>query len=335
MKTRVPAAFADLAEPMQIDHHRILAALDQHGLHWPPYPQQFGTPDLAGQAAARAYPMQGILKYHGMSDWEWRIAFLPSISVCNDAGATLTLVEFDPALEHDTLMIGGRPASGRELERVTQSLDAIRRLAGVATRARVRSRNTVRASIFGKGLGTSASASAALALAAIGALYGSELAANSRFVSAMARLLAGSGCRSATGGVSLWLAYPGIQHDESFAIRLDNAQQLDTMRLIAVPIDTTIGLHTEAARHGAPPSSFFRAWMQSRTAEVLECLAAVRRGDWQTLGQWAEIDSMRLHGVTMSGGNEQKLIGWEPINISFFRMCNRLRADGIPVYCST
>src|SRR5690606_12539364 len=119
----------------------------------------------------------------------------------NDAGSTLTLVEFDPDLAEDTVTIGGRVAAGRDRERVVQSLDALRRIAGVSSRARVVSRNSVRATKFGKGLGTSASASAALALAAIAALFGDEAAANSRFVSCMARLLAGSGCRSAAGGM--------------------------------------------------------------------------------------------------------------------------------------
>jgi len=42
-----------------------------------------------------------------------------------------------------------------------------------------------------------------------------------------------------------------------------------------------------------------------------------------------------LHGITMSGGDDYKIIGWEPENILLFRMCNELRAQGIPVYCST
>lgn len=29
------------------------------------------------------------------------------------------------------------------------------------------------------------------------------------------------------------------------------------------------------------------------------------------------------------------MIGWEPENITLFRMCNDLRSSGVPVYCST
>ncbi len=335
MTTIIPESFIDTVVPMREAHADILAVLHREGLSFADYPALAEPGRPQGMAAAIAYPMQGILKYHGMSDWDWRIAYLPSVSVCNDAAYSLTRVEFDPDFAEDSAIIGGAPARGRDLERVRQSLDAVRRIARVNSYARVVSRNVVRGSKTGKGLGSSASGSAALATAALAALFGPEIVQNRRLLSCMSRLLAGSGCRSATGGVSLWLSYPGISHEESFAVRLDDAGQLDDLRLVTVPIDSRIGLKTELAHHDAPESSFFKSWMLSRGPEVLECIAAARTGDWQTLGRWAELDSMRLHGVTMSGSRENKLFAWEPENIALFRMCNDLRAAGAPVYCST
>jgi diphosphomevalonate decarboxylase len=75
--------------------------------------------------------------------------------------------------------------------------------------------------------------------------------------------------------------------------------------------------------------------MTARSAEVITMIDAIQRNDWHYLGRMAEIDSMRLHGITMSGGDDYKIIGWESENIALFRMCNDLRARGIPVYCST
>ncbi|NJN15687.1 MAG: GHMP kinase [Oscillochloris sp.] len=314
---------------------RILAALHKYGVAYAPYPAQLPAAHSGGRAAARAYPMQGILKYHGLADWAQRIAYLPSISINNAAAHTITAVTFDPELASDQARINGVAATGRELERVAQVLDAVRTLAGVHSRATVVSRNVVRARIVGKGLGTSASGAAALATAAVAALFGPDLAGNHRFLSSLARLLAGSGCRSAAGGLALWLSYPGVAHKESFALRLDQAGQLEDAALITIPIDSRVGLKTEAAHHDAPNSTFFKSWMLSRADEIIECIAAAQRGDWRTIGQFAELDSMRLHGVTMSGSREQKLIGWEPENITIFRMCNDLRAAGVPVYAST
>jgi diphosphomevalonate decarboxylase len=96
-----------------------------------------------------------------------------------------------------------------------------------------------------------------------------------------------------------------------------------------------IGLKTEQAHHDAPHSAFFQPWLRARAAEIARSIDAVQRGDWLTLAQQAELDSIYLHGVTMSGGNEQKIFAWEPENIALFRLCDDLRAEGVPVYFST
>ncbi|HHX65009.1 MAG TPA: GHMP kinase, partial [Chloroflexi bacterium] len=268
MQTRVPTGFEDMVAPMRAAHQRIIEALGEDA------PVRV-NPDVQGQghesgvAAARAYPIQGILKYHGITDWDWRIAYMPSISVNNDAAYTVTWVEFDPVLTDDRVTIGGQEAQGRERERVRRVLDVVRDLAGVRSRARVASRNVVRASKTGKGLGTSASASAALATAALAAVLGERAIDDRYLLSCVARLLAGSGGRSAAGGVALWLSYPGIAHRDSYSVRLDTAGELDDVRLITVPVDSRLGLKTEAAHEDAPHSSLFKCWMLGRCKEVL------------------------------------------------------------------
>ena len=334
-ETHIPPNFRDTVPAMRAAHEEILRLLAEHGIVAPPFPDLRGLGRAEGIAAARAYPIQGVLKYHGMADWTWRTAFLPSVSVNNDAAYTLTLVAFRADLAADQVTINGQRAQGRALERVRHSLDVVRRLAGIRSGARVLSRNVVRASRTGKGLGTSASASAALATAALAAAFGAEAVRNTRLLSTTARLLAGSGGRSAVGGVSLWLSYPGIPHEESFSVRLDTRGQLADLRLITVPIDSRIRLQTEAAHQEAPHSPFFKCWMANRLAELRECIAAVQAGDWRTVAQLAELDSIQLHGVTMSASRENKIFAWEPENIRLFRMCNALRADGVPVYFST
>jgi diphosphomevalonate decarboxylase len=333
--TSIPDGFDAIAGEMRAVNDAVLAHLARAGYVIPVYPVFDAPGDPRGVAAATAHPMQGILKYHGLADWSWRTAYLPSISVTNDAAYSITLVEFDPALAEDRVELGGAVAAGRENERVQQTLNAVRRLARIDSRARVRSRNVIKGGKAGKGLGTSASGSAALAMAAIGAAFSAATASNWRFVTSMARLLAGSGCRSAAGGVALWLSYPGIPHEDSFAIRLDGKGQLDGMRLITIPLDSRIGLKTEQAHHDAPRSAFFQPWMRTRGDEVMRAIDAVQRGDWLTLAQQAELDSIYLHGVTMTGGNEQKIFAWEPENIALFRLCDDLRAEGVPVYFST
>ena len=333
--TQIPKGFEDIAITMQHAHQDILTRLRNYRYIIEDYPNFVAAGNPTGIAAAKAHPMQGILKYHGLADWDWRTAFLPSISVVNDVAYSLTLVEFDPDLKHDTLTLNGKPAELREVERVSQSLNAVRNLACIQSKARVISKNVVKGGKAGKGLGTSASGSAALATAALAAAFGADVVGNKRFVTTMARLLAGSGCRSASGGVSLWLSYPGIAHEDSFALRLDQQGQLDDMRLITSPIDSHIGLKTEQAHVDAPHSPWFKTWMLHRRNEVFKVLDAVQQRDWRTVAQFAELDSIQLHAVTMTGGNDHKLFAWEPENIALFRACDDLRAEGTPVYFST
>jgi diphosphomevalonate decarboxylase len=333
--TQVPPKFIYDVERFAQEQAETLRYLTQSGYSILPYPEQLPTGNSRGVAAAIAYPMQGVLKYHGLSDWQARIAYLPTISLNSDSAHSLTLVEFDSHLAADALTLNQQVMTGRPLARVSETLDFVRQLAGITSYARVISQNVVRARITGKGLGTSAAGGAALAMAALGAAFGAEIAQHTRFASTIARRLAGSGCRSLAGGLALWLSYPGCPDADSFALRLDNQGELDDVCLLTVPLNSRVGLQTEMAHADAPHSPFFRTWVESRHADLLECIQAVQKADWQTIGALAELDSIRLHGVTMSGSRGHKLYGWEPENIHFFRACNELRDQGFPVYFST
>ncbi|MDP6792487.1 MAG: hypothetical protein QF660_00365 [Anaerolineales bacterium] len=333
--THVPAEFAEAAASMCAADVEIRRAIAGAGVTWQQHSLRDWNGNNKGSATAKAYAMQGILKYHGLADWHWRTAFMPSISVNNDAAHTITRVDFDPSLTSDILTINGKLTSDRPLKRVVRVLDHVRTLAGNKSGAHVQSRNVLTTASAAKGLGTSAAAGAALATAALAAALGPEAARNLRLVSCTARLLAGSACRSAVGGLALWLSYPGISHDNCFAVRLDTADHLADMRLVTVPLESRTGLQTEQAHRAAPTSEFFHTWMHNRRDDVLACLRAASHGDWEALGRLAELDSLRLQGVTLSARNEQAMFAWEPENISLFQLCHRLRKKGVPVYFST
>ncbi|HQT44849.1 MAG TPA: GHMP kinase, partial [Candidatus Micrarchaeota archaeon] len=276
-----------------------------------------------------------ILKYHGICDWEWRTTFMPSVSMNNDAAYTVTSVEFDAGLESDSVEINGARAQGREADRVTHLLDKIRFYAGANTCARVVSKNVTKAKKTGKGLGTSASASAALATAAISAAWGADYAKNPTLTSAFGRLLAGSGSRSAAGGIALWLSYAGIPHEDSFSVRLDSPPsgnaKFEDMRLVTIPIDSRIKLKTEIAHHHAPLSPFFKDWAMLRKKQMQDFFQVLERDDWEGMAKMAEADTLLLHSVTMGHFVE---VAWEPETLALMRMCGTLRDSGTPVYYS-
>jgi mevalonate pyrophosphate decarboxylase len=75
--------------------------------------------------------------------------------------------------------------------------------------------------------------------------------------------------------------------------------------------------------------------MYNRADAIIDCISAVQSGDWIRFARLAEIDSIQLHGVTMSGSLDNKIFAWGPENITLFRMCNDLRSEGVPVCFST
>ena len=335
VSTLVPSGYDEYSSNMKNVVKDILSLLDRNNISTPKPTSKSWQSSGSGSAASKAYAMQGVLKYHGLADSEWRTAFMPSISVNNDAAYTITHVDFSKTIEDDNLHINGKPIYGNKLKRVVKILDFVRQLAGSNNRATVHSKNVVKGGSNGKGLGTSAAAGAALAKAAIAALLGTETSNDLRLVSSTARLLSGSACRSAVGGVALWLSYPGINHDDCFAIRLDTENQLDDLCLITVPIESSIGLVTDQAHKTAVHSPFFKNWIETRSQDTIQCIDAIYQQDWKLVAQLAEKDSMCLHGVSMTTNSPEPLIAWEPQNILLFQMCHQLRKKNIPVYFST
>ena len=105
LPTQIPAGFEKVSEIMKKHHYEILSELKRRNYSIEDFPRVEERSSLNGEGAAKAYPIQGILKYHGMSDWKNRIAFLPSISLNNSAAYTLTYVEFDSKFEKDIVII--------------------------------------------------------------------------------------------------------------------------------------------------------------------------------------------------------------------------------------
>ncbi|MCF2241280.1 diphosphomevalonate decarboxylase, partial [Halobacterium salinarum] len=64
------------------------------------------------KATARAHPIQGLVKYHGMRDESLRMPYHDSISVCTAPSNTTTTVEFDPDRDADQYVVDGDTVTG-------------------------------------------------------------------------------------------------------------------------------------------------------------------------------------------------------------------------------
>jgi len=291
-----------------------------------------------GEAYSIAYPIQGLLKYHGMVDPSERIAMFPSISLNNGAFFTITYLKFDQKFPRDRFYLNGLEQDKNEdYQRVKFQLDKIRNFAGIQTRAIIISRNVIQSTktiLLAKGLGTSAAGGAAIARAAFSILYEqTDALINSRLLSVFSRYLSGSAARSSVGGIALWLSAPDRNSWKSFALRLDTPKDqefITGLSLITVPIQSSIT--TTVAHKLAPSSPFYRKWCLSRKDKIYQFLGALQNRDLSTIGRLAEEDTKMLHKIHTTSTMSQSY--WTEDTINLMKFADEIKKNGVPIYYS-
>jgi phosphomevalonate decarboxylase len=270
------------------------------------------------KASAVAYPIQGLIKYHGLRDFERRLPYHDSISVCTAPTATHTTVEFGG--EEDRVEIDGRASDGRERERVLLVVEAMRRRAGTDRRVRVVSKSNFPKYV---GLGSSASGFAALATA-INAALGIGLDAER--VSEYARLGAGSATRAVAGGFAEWVT----DGERSWGRNLAVPGELPwtTLAVVARHDVPTEGVHREAMS-----SPFFQARLDYLPAMLEKARRAITRRDPVRVMELAETDTMNLHAITLT--MPHSLLTWRGQTVEVMQAVRRLRRETkVPAYFS-
>jgi len=271
------------------------------------------------KASAIAYPIQGLIKYHGLRDELLRIPFHDSISVSTSPTESHTTVEFGRS-EKDEAMVDGRELTGREMERVLSVVDEVRRRAAIDARFRMVSKNNFPSNV---GLGASASGFAALAVASCKA---ARLDLPLERISAIARRGAGSASRSVTGGYSRWRA--GHEDDESYSYQLASDDPQMGIVVALIPAFK----YTENAHKAVLGSPFFHSRLAYVHGALTEMENAIRKRDIDRIGLLAEKDSLILHGITMTGLDE--MILWRPETVKVILEVKAMRSEGIPAYFS-
>lgn len=271
------------------------------------------------KASAIAYPIQGLIKYHGLRDERLRLPFHDSISVCTAPIHTRTTVQFGQ--EADSARIDGREVGEGEMGRIGAVIDSLREEAGVRTGMRMESRNDFPSNI---GLGASASGFAALAVAAAGAL-GLEISLEE--ISRFARRGAGSAARAVTGGFSRW--YAGTGDADSVSKAIPHPGDLDLAIVVAL-----VPAHkfTDTAHKEVLGSPFFKARLEYVPTVLDQMEAAIRTGDAEEIGRLAEADTLLLHGITMTGSDS--MILWRPDTVRVILEVQAMRREGLRCHFS-
>jgi len=278
------------------------------------------------KSTAIAHPMQGLLKYHGLKDWNLRIPYHDSISVTLDSLWTKTSVEFGN-FENDEIFIDGKQYDDSVKDRALDIINTIRDLSQIEDNVKISSSNSIKLGEV-KGLGFSSSGGAALAAAGFKAAkldekYGWDL----KKISTIARRLAGSASRSITGSYSRWHA--GTDDESSYSQKFADSKNLD-ISMIAIPFQST--LTTEEAHREVETSQFFDSRLISANKRVDELENAIIDGDFDKFGKLVELDSLELHSITMTGISRHVLFNENTIKI--IKYVKQKQQENIPVYFS-
>ena len=276
------------------------------------------------KATAKAHPIQGLVKYHGMRDEDLRLPYHDSISVCTAPSNTTTTVEFDPGREEDVFLIDDEVVDGRGAERIQTVVDEVRDRAEIDHRVHVKSENNFQSNI---GLGSSSSGFAALALAAAEAA-GLDLTLPA--VSTIARRGSSSAARAVTGGFSD--LHAGLNDADCRSERIDVPDEFaDDVRIVIGKVPSY--KETEQAHAEAADSHMFEGRLAHMHDQLVEMRDALGAGDFQRVFETAEHDSLSLAATTMTGPSGW--VYWQPDTLEIFNRVRALRDDGVPVYFST
>ncbi|WP_318569577.1 phosphomevalonate decarboxylase MvaD [Salinigranum marinum] len=274
------------------------------------------------KATARAHPIQGLVKYHGMRDAELRLPYHDSISVCTAPSHTRTTVAFDPDADGDEYRIDGEVVAGRGAERIEHVVDHVRDLAGFDHRVRVESENSFPSNV---GFGSSSSGFAALAMAACEAA-GLDLSRPE--VSTVARRGSSSAARAVTGAFSQ--LYTGLNDEDCRSERIETELESE-LRIVTGLVPAY--KETEQAHEEAADSHMFQARMAHIHGQIAEMRDALREAAFDRAFELAEHDSLSLAATTMTG--PAGWVYWQPRTIAIFNAVRELRSADVPVYFST
>lgn len=262
--------------------------------------------------------MQGLVKYHGMRNWELRLPYHDSISVNTTSMFTEATITDQ---ERGGIFIDGRsvPSANSRLGPVLTRIQPGASVQGF----RIDSRNLPSGNP--KGIGYSSSAGAALTVL-VSRLFRSG-DPDMKDLSRTARLFAASASRSLVGGFSR--LYAGKDDESTYAERFADSKTMD-LRMVIVPLPSPV--RTEDAHREVLSSPFFAERLKTAQKRCDEMERAILGADLAALGVLAEKDTMELHAVTMTG--ESRMVVMSEDTIRIMRKVRQMREDGLEAYFS-
>lgn len=243
---------------------------------------------------AEGYPITGIEKFLGYFNKEFNIAFFPSISFNTDFSVARAACEYIKETGEDSVILDGQ-TNAKYTERAIRALNFFKNLHSIEGSFKFyieRKRRYEDA----KGLGESAAIASSVSRALMRNVFGDEGGDDDMLVSRFARLVSGSGTRSATGGFSMWISYPWITESDCYAVKLP----VDYKNFYFVAFPDRSEITTANAHDIAYSSPFYSKWAYNKYDRLNEIISNnFSIGD---LMKKSEEDMYFLNSLLMSQG---------------------------------
>lgn len=241
------------------------------------------------------YPITGLEKFLGYFDETVNIANFPSISIVTDFSVSHAYCKYTKEPGMDGVMLDGRE-SKKYSDKAKKALQFFKSKEGISGSFRFYVERKKRYS-DAKGLGESASVAAAVSRALMENAFGKGGSSDVTLTSRFARLVSGSGTRSVSGGLSLWLSYPYMEEEHSAGYFIKDPGQ--EIHVGAFPMPSHIV--TDSAHKLAESSEFYGRWVSSKYQHLLEEFD--NDFDMEHLMERAQQEMYTLNSIILSRGH--------------------------------
>lgn len=254
------------------------------------------SPDLEDGRITTGYghPITGLEKFLGYFDQSINIANFPSISIVTDFSVSHAVCRYLKKSGEDEVWLDGKK-DRKYTEKAVRALQFFKSVYEIPGSFKF---YIERKKKYGnaKGLGESAAVAASVARALIANVFGNDGLKDVTLTSRFARMVSGSGTRSVSGGLSIWLSYPYIEESHSAGYFIRDTSDL---HVGAFPMPSRI--ETDSAHTMAKASDFYGRWVSSKYQNLL---AELDGGfDTEHLMLRAQEDMYTLNSIILSRGH--------------------------------
>ncbi|MFA5135793.1 MAG: diphosphomevalonate decarboxylase [Patescibacteria group bacterium] len=259
-------------------------------------------------------------KYWGRRDEKLRLPANSNISMNLSNLHTTTTVEFNEAFIQDDIVID-KIKTSQVIKKVSEHLDRIRKQAGIAAYAKVRSINNFSVST---GLSSSASGFAALTLASATA---ADLTLSEKELSILARIGSGSACRSIPDGFVQW--HEGSS-ESSYAKSIFPSDYWDIVDIVVVVSEDKKTVSTTEGHRLAWTSPFFADRVIGMKKKNELCNKYIKERNYHAFGNLIESEALEMHAIMLT--SSPSLLYWHPATIALMRKIMDWRKNGMECY---